>query len=247
MSHIQPHTQIEDYLKGKLSGDALSDFERQLNTSPDLAKEVQIHRELYSHFNDEVPDYQLDTKKKQDLYAYTQSKEVQAFQEKLKSAKQSFYDREIPVKPAKVRSLRWIYAAVASILFLIGGYFLFNQNSMIPPDALYASMITHERLSTTEMGTASETLQTIENNFNQKNYAEVLKILPNFLSNLSETDKLANSDALVATQGRWYAVLTHLKKGDTSKFKSTLAEYINKRYTYKRDQALQLQKNASMW
>lgn len=274
MSDKQPYALIENYLKGELSGDALNDFERQLKASPDFAQEVQLHRELYSHFNDEVPDYQLDNEKKQVINDYAQSEEVQAFQAKLKAAKQNFNKKEVSVKPTKVRSLRWIYAVAASILLLIGGYFLINQNSTIQPNDLYASVSTHEKLSTTEMGTNSETLQIIEKNFNQKNYAEVLTVLPDFLNTLPETDKnyykllcskgiaeletnqyekalqtferLANSDAIIAPQGKWYTVLTYLKKGDTQKFKATLEEYIKQGYIYKKDQALQLQKNASM-
>lgn len=272
MSDKQPYALIEDYLKGELSGEASLDFEQQLKTSPDLAKEVQIHRELYSHFNDEVPDYQLGKKKKEALNAYIQSEEVKAFQAKLKSVERNLQEKEVPVKSAKVRSLRWVYAAAASILLLIGGYFLVNQNSTIQSNDLYAYVVTHESLSTTEMGSTAETLQNIENNFNQKNYAEVLSVLPDFLKNMNETgknyynllrtkgiaeletnqyekalqtfDHLANSDSLIAVQGEWYTVLTYLKKGDTPKFKSRLTAYINKGYTYQKETALNLQKKA---
>lgn len=275
MSDKQPHTLIEDYLRGELSGYALSDFERQLEDSPELVQEVQIHRELYSHFNDEVPDYQLDSKKKEILNDYAKSEEVKAFQNKLKSAKQNFHKKEVSAKPTKVRSLRWIYAVAASILLLIGGYFLINQNTTIQPNDLYASVSTHERLSITEMSTTPTSLQAVEKNFNQKNYAEVLTVLPDFLNELPKTDKnyynllrtkgiaeletnqyekalqsfdrLANSDSIIAPQGKWYTVLTYLKKGDTQKFKTALEEYIKKGHTYKKDQALQLQKNTSMW
>lgn len=272
MSDKQPYALIENYLKGELSGDALDDFERQLKDSPDFAQEVQLHRELYSHFNDEVPDYQLDSPKKQTLNTYVKSEEVKAFQAKLKAAKQNTERSTTSDQPAKIRSLRWVYAAAASILLLIIGYFLINQNTSIQPNDLYASVSTHEILSTTEMGTTATTLQAIDKSFNQKNYAEVLNILPGFLDNLPETDKnyyhllrtkgiaeletnqyekalqtfdrLANSDALIASHGKWYTVLTYLKKDDTQKFKTTLAEYIKQGHTYKKDQALHLQKQA---
>ncbi len=271
MSDIQSYTLIESYLKGELSGEVLNDFERRLKTSPDLLQEVQVHRELYSHFNDEVPEYQLDNGKQETLKAYVKSEEVKAFQAKLKAAKQNV-ELDVPKQPAKVRSLRWVYAAAASVLLLIAGYFLINQNTTIQPDDLYAYVSAHERLSTTEMGATITTLQSIEKNFNQKNYAEVLNVLPGFLDNLPETDKnyynllrtkgiaeletnqyakalqtfegLANSDALIAPHGKWYTVLSYLKKGDTQKFKTTLEEYIKKGYNYKKEEAIDLQKKA---
>ncbi len=274
MSDKQPYALIENYLKGELDGDALNDFEQQLEASPDLAQELQIHRELYSHFNDEVPDYQLDNEKKQALKDYAQSEEVRAFQAKLESAKRNFHKKEVSVKPTKVRSLRWLYAVAASIALLVGGYFLVQQNSTLQSGDLYAEVGIHEKLSITEMSENDETLQVIEKNFNQKNYAEVLNVLPDFLNTLPDTDKnyykllrskgiaeletnqyekalqtferLANSNALIAPQGKWYAVLTYLKKGDTQKFKTNLEEYIKQGYTYKKDQALELQKNASI-
>jgi len=270
MSDKQPYTLIENYLNGKLSGDALSDFEQQLNTSPDFAQEVRLHRELYSHFNDEVPDYQLGNKKKEELNKYAQSEEVKAFQAKLQAAKQNV--ESVSEQPAKIRSLRWVYIAAASLLLLIAGYFLVNQNSTIHPNDLYASVSMHETLSTTEMGTTETTLQNIEKNFNQKKHAEVLNVLPDFLDNLPETDKnyykllrtkgiaeletnqyekalktfndLASSDALIAPQGKWYTILTYLKKGDTQKFKTALEEYVKQGYPYKKDKALRLQKQA---
>lgn len=271
MSDIQSYTLIENYLKGELSGKALNDFEQQLETSPELSQEVQLHRELYSHFNDETPDYQLDNNKQKTLETYVESEEVKAFQEKLRAAKQNAEPNIVSKQPAKVRSLRWVYAAAASILLLIGGYFLVNQNTSIQPDDLYAYVM-HDQLSTTEMGTTETTLQTIEKHHNQKNYSEVLNLLPDFLNNLPKTDKnyykllrtkgiaeletnqyekalqtfdsLAKSDALIAQQGKWYIVLSYLKKGDTPKFKTALEKYIKEGYNYKKEEAINLQKKA---
>jgi len=270
MSDIQSYTLIDSYLKGELNGDVLKDFQRQLEASPELSQEVQLHRELYSHFNDESPDYQIDNNKKKELEAYIESEKVKAFEAKLKVAKQNA-EPNVSRQPAKIRSMRWIYAAAASILLLIGGYFLVNQNTTLQPHNLYVQVV-HEKLSTTEMGTTEATLQTIEKHFNQENYAEVLNLLPDFLDNLPKTDKnyydllrtkgiaeletnqyekalqtfnnLANSDALIAPQGEWYIVLSYLKKGDTLKFKTALEEYIKKGYTYEKNKALRFQKQA---
>lgn len=273
MPDIQSYALIESYLKGELSGDVLNDFERQLETSPDLLKEVQVHRELYSHFNDEIPDYQLDNDKQKILEAYVESEEVKSFQAKLKAVNQNAGpELKISKPPAKVRSLRWVYAAAASVLLLIAGYFLLNQNNTIQPKDLYASVSTHESLSITEMGSTEVTLQDIEKHFKQKNYNEVLNVLPDFLVNLPETDKnyynllrtkgiaeletnqyekalqtfdrLAKSDALIAEQGEWYMVLSYLKKGDIQKFKAALATYIKQNHSYKKEVAINLQKKA---
>jgi len=271
MSDIRSYALIENYLKGELSGDVLKDFEQKLKTSPDLLEEVQLHRELYSHFNDEVPEYQLNNDKKETLETYVKSEDVKAFQAKLKAAKQST-ELGTSKQPTKIRSLRWVYAAAASILLLIAGYFLFNQNTTLQPNDLYADVSSHERLSTTEMGATETTLQIIDKNFNEKKYPEVLNVLPYILDTLPTTDKnyydllrtkgiaeletnqydkalqtfdhLANSDALIAPQGKWYTVLSYLKKGDIQKFNTALEEYIKQGYSYKKDEALRLQKQA---
>lgn len=271
MSDIQSYALIENYLKGELSGDVLKDFEQQLKTSPDLLEEVRLHRELYSHFGDEVPQYQLNNNKKKTLETYIEGQEVKAFQAKLEAARQNA-ESNVSEQSTKIRSLRWMYAAAASILLLIAGYFLINQNSSLQPADLYADVSVHEQLSITEMGSTEATLQIIEKEFRQKNYTEVLNILPNFLDTLSTTNKdyydllrtkgiseletnqykkalqtfndLANSDALIAPHGKWYTILTYLKKGDIQKFETALAAYIKQGHAYKKDEALRLQKQA---
>ncbi len=40
--------QIEEYLKGNLTGKTLSDFEARIASDPELAKEVELQREIYS-------------------------------------------------------------------------------------------------------------------------------------------------------------------------------------------------------
>lgn len=52
MLKVKLYQLIEDYLEGLLEGETLRDFEERLQTEPDLAKELELHRKLQAELGD---------------------------------------------------------------------------------------------------------------------------------------------------------------------------------------------------
>lgn len=116
--NFEKYERIEAYLKGQLSDKDVESFETEMNADPDLAKEVELHEEIFKSI---------------------QNNEARAFKhtlEEIKSKRKvNNFEQRKPIP------LRRLFALAAAVLFLIiSGYWLWNTGSFssYSPDELYA-------------------------------------------------------------------------------------------------------------
>lgn len=114
--NINTHKLIDDYLKGKLKGKALEDFEKKMKEDKSFANEVKFHKLIIEGIIESEDEKLLDVMKQAD-------KEMEAPEVK------------------KVSFLRFYrFAALILLFFAVGAYFLFlNENET---DRLYTKYFT---------------------------------------------------------------------------------------------------------
>jgi anti-sigma factor RsiW len=140
---------IEQYLAGQLTGEALRQFEQQLQTNPALAEQMKQYRHM---------DQYLDHKAK-----------VPELQQQLESLSGKYFGEEPPASGPNRRP--WIIASVMVLALVILAILLFFRNQTPPSYQQYAQ---HFPLSiTSQSSTASATIATLEQAFNQEEYTRL--------------------------------------------------------------------------
>lgn len=250
---------IERYLNGDLSGQELIDFEKQIESIPQLKEEIKINKELLAHFNEGHVVNESDPS----LEKFYESKETQAFKAKLNDTLADYKKKNTTIKPvAKVRKLSWkSIALAASVLLLIGFFFIQNIGTSSSPEDLFAANFVEEPLSLMTKGSTEDNIAAIEKFYNNKDYSQAEPLLETLMDTLStnhpnwfnlklsqgivalKTDKnkvaqnifndLRNEDSLDAPKADWYYILVLLKQGKAEEASQAIQSYLDNGGTYR--------------
>lgn len=259
---------IDRYLHGELAGQELTDFEQQIQSIPQLKDEIKIQQELLAHFNDEPLEVQESDVS---LENFLDSKEAVDFQNKLhKTLAKHKEQKEEKTPEAKVRKMNWKpLAMAASILLLVGFFYINNMGSAANPEDLFAEYSKPEKISLISKGSTEDVIASIENDFNAGNYAQANSQLSSLMSVLSIThpnwfdlklaqgisslelneneeaktifDALRKTDYLNAPKADWHYILTLLKLGETENAKTEIKNYLDSDKNYKKKELQEIQ------
>ncbi len=235
------HQLIQDYLDGKLSGEALADFQQQLQNDPVMEEEMTIMSHMQKAFAPE--DEQIKT---------------------VRQSLQEVHRQNSPARSAKTRKLGFrLLSLAAAILLLVTFVFMWPKTS--GPDQLYADYAKHDLLSlSTRSIPADDLTSELEQAFNEQQYQEALNLSTSYLvkypdaynvllaKGISELE-LGKYEAALSTfkeieqsdlrinKGKWYQAMTYLKKGDIEQCRSVLNDIVSSK-SYQHQQALELLK-----
>jgi tetratricopeptide (TPR) repeat protein len=221
---INPEEKIEQYLSGQLSGDVLRKFEKQLQTDPLLAKQVEQHRRM---------DQYLEHKAK-----------VPELQQKLKNLSGKYFEEEPPTDAPNRRP--WIIASIIVVALAILAILFFFREQTPPSYQQYAQ---HFPLSvTSQSGTTTETLTSLEEAFNQQQYSASIPLFESYIQEnpddpqvqlyygiaLLETNQIQKSrsvfqkiiqeGSLWKEDAQWYLALLYLKINQPEQLKTQLQD-----------------------
>lgn len=140
------------YLDGELSGVEKQDLEQELSVDPGLREELDSLRSVREAIR---------------LYG---------LQQKVSGIHSEMMKEMRPVaiiKPIRGKIIKYSMAVAASLLLLVGGYFIYNA-ATISPERVFASSYTPFELVTVRDGNNMES--NIEKAYREKNYNEVVRI-----------------------------------------------------------------------
>lgn len=140
------------YLDGELSGAEKENFEQQLAENSELREELQS------------------------LQATREAIRLYGLRQKVSGIHSEMMKEMQPgavIVPMRKRNLRYALAAAATLVLLIGGYFIYNVITL-SPERVFASNYTTYELVTVRDGGSTETL--IERAYREKRYNEVISI-----------------------------------------------------------------------
>jgi hypothetical protein len=200
------------------------------------------------------------------------SKEANAFQNKLNKTLATHKNQEQEKAPeAKVRKMNWKpLALVASILLIVGFFYISNLNSVANPQDLFAEYSKPEKLSVITKGSTEDIISSIENDFNTGDYTKANSQLSTLMDTLSTShpnwfdlklaegitalelnknevaktifNALRKTDYLNAPKADWHYILTLLKLEKTENAKTEIKNYLNSGSDYKAKELKEIQK-----
>lgn len=262
---------IDKYLNGELKGQELIDFEKQIETIPQLKDEIKIQQELLTHFEGGVLEVEESDIH---LQEFLESDDAKNFQQQLnQTLAQHKKQNQSTDKPneAKVRKLGWKPIAVAaSLLLLVGFFYMNNLDSGMSSQELFAEYSKHEPLAMVTKGSTDDAIAEIEKTFNAKDYQKAKDLLATVLDTLSNEHPnrfdlelsraisemelgnderaknlfltLSDSEYINAPKATWYYFMVLLKEGNTEKFKKEVNAYLEDGNTYKQKELKEILK-----
>jgi len=251
--------QIEAYLSGELSGDALASFEALLSGNEALREEVVLARQINLMAKNEFDREQLPQNEyTQELRTFLKSDRAQELKNALKNAEQSYQQQSNPPK-----SRRKFYIA-AILVLLLGATFFFQMFKQPSSEKMYANYFSLEDMpSLTQRDDGESSLKLALSAFKTKDYSaannnfkEYLSLNANadpriylytgisllemdqFENALLEFDKLIDSESLDRSKGYWFKALAYLKVGNNTKAKEVLSELQSTDFNFNKAQQL---------
>lgn len=252
---------IEAYLGGDLSDEALMDFEKAMLENIDLKQEVTLYSQLNHHLgeqfiNQDIPINEYTNK----LREVIESDESEKIRERLNQANKEFAHNESRVSKRNF----WIAASLALALFLGSTiYFTNKKPSLDDMYELYSqetplpNIITrndkqskqYQIISMFDNGRYQESIDKfIEYEKSEKSIDTVLLIYKGMsYLELGETDAalksfkiVSDSELLDSSKGLWFSVLTHLKNNNKEEVINSLEIIISNQSNYKYKKAKEL-------
>lgn len=259
---------IDRYINGELQGQELADFESRINSIPQLKDEIKIQKELLAYFNDEPLEVQESDIS---LENFLKSKEANDFQNKLnKTLAQHKNQQEKKAPKAKIRKMNWKpLALAASILLIVGFFYINNMTSKTNPQELFAEYSKPGKLSVITKGSTDDIIANIEKDFNAGEYNKASMQLSSLMDTLSSEhpnwfdlklaqgisslelgeneeaktifNALRKTDYLNAPKADWHYILTLLKTGEAEAAKAEIKAYLNSSKSYKAKELKEIQ------
>ncbi len=248
---------IEKYLAGKMHGPELIDFEKKIESLPQLKDEIAINKELLAHFD----EGHVVTKSDIELVQFLGGQEAEAFKAKLNVA-QKKVNSSVKTETTKVRKLGMKPLAIAASLLLLVGVFFFINSNGNTPENIFASYDKPVEINLIQKGLDGMGLSNIQNLFNNQKYSETQNLLTPILDTLSkenpfwfdlsltqglsflaldENEKaknifkdLKNSEFVDSPKANWYYILTLLKQGEKETTVQEINSYLNSGKKYKK-------------
>lgn len=204
---------FDQYLQNELSGEDKINFEKQLSTDPEFASAFETFKGLNAY---------LENK-------FGNADEFDAFSENLGSVADAHFKTD---KPKVIAFKPWRYLVAASIVLLVGLFFLIQH-----PNPNFEDYNQHENAYFTERGNANATLKLAEEAFNAKNYKEAIPAFEKILENKKKPEiqyfyaisllednqfpaaeavfnELKSNAPVYKDKALWYLALSRLKQKD---------------------------------
>lgn len=218
---------FERKICNELSAEEEASFLKLISEDEIIAEEFKLYQELNSH---------LDT-------SFNSKKEQESLEQNLKDIGDSYFaSKETKKKSKVIRIPVWAYAAAASVVLILGLYFMNQGNPTYDDFAVIPEM------SMTERGDDNSLIAEAENAFNSKKY----KAAAEYLYKLLEKDK-ANTQyqfyyAIVMVELSEYnkasELFTRLKTGNSVyKYRAIWFEALNQLKQKKYDKVSELLKS----
>lgn len=221
---------FEKYLNNDLSRSEKEEFEKRISDDPEFAEAFQIYKEI---------SISLEAKENREAGE-------KKLRKNLEELSDEYFNINTRKKPAKIISLRRVLElAAASIIIVLGTWFILNQTQSKPTYSEYAD---YGALALTERGEDDSVKILAENLFNNEQYEEAVGILEKIhvqdpennqiklylAMALIETEQYERADTLLTEirenesvyqyRAVWYLALSYLKQGDIEATKAVLKE-----------------------
>lgn len=255
--------QIEQYLKGELTGEELRSFEEQLAANENLKEEVALQRQLVGVFSDD--DWiSIDTEERNEEIRkrskLLKGEELQGLSATIRAIGKEHVQEQ---SNKRYNSRYFYYVAAAAVIAIICVFWSTYQNSL---DSYYGNYVSWNELpSYTEKGTVSSNFEQGVTAFKQKEYPKALalfegvtrehELYPLNLIYLGATYELMgkNEEAIQRfeeltalntfaehSKGYWYQLLIYLKTNQEEKAKEIIKVILSDKSNYRYNDALQL-------
>jgi tetratricopeptide (TPR) repeat protein len=235
-------TKIENYLGGNMSAAEADDFNRQIESDPDLRAEVMLSAEINFHLSEQLSDSEIpDNEYSRNLKTYFQSAEAKEVKAKLDKVREEYAREGVTTNRPKF----YLFAAVLTFLIIttVGMFFFRGIDSSELYTAYYSeqdvpSVVTRGDVSALKEGAAAfqkkdyqTAMEFLDEYFEGNNdinpsvyiYSGVTRLeLGKEMEAISEFDKLISSNSLDSSKGLWFKALAYLKMDDIAEAKKVL-------------------------
>ncbi|CAM1364117.1 tetratricopeptide repeat protein [Tenacibaculum xiamenense] len=255
---------IDDYIQGNLTTEDRLAFEKDIEESDSLKNEVQLQKELIILIGKEEWVNFRNNDKNEELQALREQLRSKAFQDASKKIREIGINDYKGKKSDKNKKLFYKISIAATILVLIGLFFM-NRNSGLDSYYNEYSNWKTELPSFVTKNDNTSIFNQAEIAFRNKNYKEALK----YFNSISKEDRLypysimykgaiyevlnENDKAIAAfdrlinlndfeeySRGYWYQLLVYLKLNNKDKVKELLKIILKDSKNYKYREALKL-------
>ncbi len=259
---------IERFITGMMTGDEMESFQSQINQNADLAKEVELQKNINAFLQyeplSENPE-ETDLIKKIDQIR--KSSEGQALKNKIIAVGKQYFEEENTLLKEKKKPNIRMYFVAATVVVIIALSLLLNNNSSLSNHELYSAYYDSSDLPTfVTRGEVKDYKSTVVEQFKEKEYENVIALVKDYrvkenfnhllflysaisYSELGYVDKaimelnyLEKSNSLDASRAHWYKALIFLKEDMSEKAKNELNTIISDPNNYNFDQAKKLLK-----
>lgn len=218
---------LDRYIKGQLQGTDLTDFQREINNNPMLAKEVKKHQVIAKG-----------------IEAYGNEK----LKQHLKQFRAGMLEESKPQKKSTGKIIRFIIAAAAAVAFLIFMRQLWPQAATSQQLFAQSYEVYDASFSSRDTDAAIDLAQA-EKLYKSKAYQQAIPLLENAVQQQSTNAQLQlalgnayllneqapkaiplfqsiinRNDALYGDQAKWYLALTYLKLEQTANCKQLIEQ-----------------------
>ena len=238
MDHL--YDKIENYLNDHMSAPDRAAFEEEIRKDPELAEEVEIHRQILLQYDEDSWAFAKKSSDNDDaraLETYFKSGEAEDLSGAIQEAGDLYKSHN-----SRIRRRKFFYYAAASVaLLLLAGNFFINRNT---PESLYADYANWDEIpSLTLRGENTNALAEGEQHFKQEKYEEAIEVFETYTEEHDATqnaqlltylgaayleagqyenainifDTLQNANTLDSDKALWYKALTYLKQDDKEK------------------------------
>lgn len=218
----ETYIRFENYLANELSSEEKQLFEEQLQNDVQFSESFQLYKETTQFLE------------------HSFSKETLDFKENLQSISTQYFAEETTSKPKVITFKPWYYAVAASVVVVIGTWFIMQN------DPNYSDYNQHDTALFMERSVGDENLKQAQEAFNAKDYKKAVAAFDKitdfrdpelqyfYAISLIETnnytksrlflDYLREGNSVYKHKATWYLALSYLKQDKKEECKTTLKE-----------------------
>jgi hypothetical protein len=218
----ETYIRFENYLANELSAEEKTLFEEQLQNDVQFSERFQLYKETTQFLE------------------HTFSKETVDFKQNLKTISHQHFEETQERKSKVIAFKPWYYAVAASIVVVMGTWFLMQN------DATYSDYNQHETALFMERSVGDANLKEAQEAFNTKDYKKAVTAFDKitdfrdpelqffYAISLIETnnynkaqlflDQLREGNSVYKHKATWYLALSYLKQDKNDECKATLKE-----------------------
>ena len=196
----ETYIRFESYLTNELAAEEKSRFEEQLLNDAQFNESFQLYKETSQYLD------------------HTFSTETLDFKENLKTISEQNFEQKQESKSKVIAFKPWYYAVAASIVVVMGTWFLMQN------DASYSDFNQHETALFMERSIGDANLKEAQEAFNAKNYKKAVAAFDKITDFRDPELQLREGNSVYKHKATWYLALSYLKQDKNVECKATLKE-----------------------